>query len=154
MLSFNDLKDPKKLIEFAIPKKLPYNDKEMSLMELSTYLFTKYNEEDARNRFNKFVMTKHKDAPSHMVFSIFDENLMCLKVLTYPEYLLLNEIVHTVNGKIDLLKDLMYISTYTNEQSFSDAIHQLFIKQTFMKAKYIIQFDASETALDEEYYKA
>ncbi len=150
MITPKDLQNLKPLTEYAYTQSLPYNNKDMSIIELSMFLHDKYDNEEANRKFNSFVDSKTNIRNTKMVFVLInEEDIMCLKVMTYAELLLLASIVAKDNGKLAIMKDLMFAAEYTNEESFSDAIHMLFMKQAFKKANYEITFDPKEAELDE-----
>lgn len=153
MITFNNLKNPVSIREISTDFTLPYNDKPMTISELSVYLNTKYPTDTAIKKFNSFVTSKLKPSSSHLVFTVCDEGqIMCLKVMSYAEAMLLADIINNRGGKMEEMKDMLYLSEFTNEDSFSDAIHQLFIKQTFLRANYVMEFSEEESKLDDVYF--
>ncbi len=150
MISKTDLQNLKPLTDYAYTTTLPYNDKPMSIIELSKYLNTKYPADEAKKKFNTFVDSKTGKKNVKMVFvTINEDDIMCLKVMTYAELLLFATIVANDASRLAEMKDMMFAADYTNEESFSDAIHMLFMKQAFKKANYELAFDPKEAELDE-----
>ena len=149
MITFKELQNPIKLKEHYIKHTITYQGNEYSLCELSQLL----SKENHNEQFETIVNEQLQPKATHKVLVSYDEEqIFTLKVLTSAQMYLLQELVHTGTPKVQTLSEFFYICDYTNERSFVDVIHQLFLKQLFAKVNYDLPFNQEDMEYDSELF--
>lgn len=149
MITFEELKNPRKMKDHYTEYKINYQGENLSLTQISQ----KLPKEKHQEIFEELVKEQLQPTYQQQVLvSYEDGQIFTLKVLSTAQMLLLQELVQQGSPKVQALSEAFYICDYNQEKSFVDVIHQLFLKQLFGKVNYDLPFNEKEMEYDKELF--
>lgn len=149
MITFEELKNPRKMKEHYTDCKINYEGESLSLTQVCQKLPSKNHNEVFEELIKEQIQPTYQQ---QVLVSYEDGQIFTLKVLTPAQMLLLQELVQQGSPKVQALAEDFYICDYNHEQSFVDVIHQLFLKQLFGKVNYDLPFNEKEMEYDQELF--